>query len=343
MLNIRHRFVARGNDEERIQTKYLGIAGIVAIVAAVALAAIAFGPMNLRNLTAPGKTNDTGPGTGATATPIQKPVWHVGDSWTYDLITSSRLIAAEPPAVTGNITETVVSADQSTYNVSVRGSFQIDSWMDLPAESHSGSGMLVVPARLAFGNATLDGYTIYRASDLAMTMDVREVHVPASIWTQAGPFNAMYTAKVATTYEPALDIWAFPLGENETWNVTSNATVRASIQWSLDGPNESWGYWHNFTVTVPIHLSIESGASQNVTTPTGTFAAIPVRASVPPGDSESPYVRIEPGMGLGAIGLMERHVPIAAAFSGAVGNIVKSSTLVGGIRLEVVLASFRRS
>src|SRR5207249_10405569 len=88
----------------------------------------------------------------------------------------------------------------------------------------------------------LHSFPTRRSSDL----------LDSSLRTARGWFNSSYTATVQTTYEPALDIWSFPLGENETWNVSSNATIRAMIQWHFEGPSASFGFWHTFNATVPI-------------------------------------------------------------------------------------------
>src|SRR5207253_515599 len=107
----------------------------------------------------------------------------------------------------------------------------------------------------------------YRASDLAERKEVRTVQLKSALWTARGWFNVSYTATVQTTYAPALDIWAFPIEENETWNVSSNATIHAMIAWRFDAPNDSFGFWHDFDVTVPFRLMLHWGELENVTSP----------------------------------------------------------------------------
>src|SRR5207247_9154105 len=87
---------------------------------------------------------------------------------------------------------------------------------------------------------------------------------------------------------------SFPLGEKETWNVSSNATIRAMIQWHFEGPSASFGFWHTFNATVPIRMRLHSGMLEDVTTPAGTFSSIPVRVAVPTMDRLATADREDP-------------------------------------------------
>src|SRR5881628_924977 len=167
--------------------------------------------------------------------------------------------------------------------------------------------------------------------------------VQSALWTARGWFNTSYTATVQTTYEPALNIWSFPIEENETWNVSSNATIHAMIAWRFDGPNDSFGFWHNFKVTVPIRLTLDSGELENVTTPAGTFASIPVRVALPTIDRLATDDREGPVVGLGGDECGQPRLAAEAWFSGDVGNAVKAVSFIGGMKIVAELASFHRA
>jgi hypothetical protein len=320
-----------------MQRKWLGMLVTTAILASLAAAAVAIGPANLINLGGP-----TG-GNAPLASSIGVPTWHMGDSWTYHVNVSSAVTTWNPFSVVGNLTRTVTATDGGQYNVSVHGSFHVDRLVDFATSGDIGNATIMLWSRTFMENATVDGFTLYRASDLAEQMDVRTVRITGSIWTEAGTFNASYTAKVATTYDPALDVWAFPINENETWNVSSNATIHAWIKWRLEAPNEYFEFGHNFTVTIPIRLLAKSGLIMDVTTPAGTFSAIPVRFALPTLDVGTTDGQLTPAMGIGADGWIDPRVPAVAWFSGDVGNVVKAVTVFGGARIVTELAAFHRS
>jgi hypothetical protein len=306
------------------------------ILVALAIVAVALGPANLLNLRAP-----TG-GNTPQASSIGVPAWHVGDFWTYHVNASSAVPTWSSFVLAGNVTRTVTASAAGQYNVSVNGSFHVERVVDLARSGDFGNATIMLLSHTFMENATVDGYTLYRASDLAEQMDVRTVRITGSIWTEAGTFNASYTAKVVTTYDPALDVWAFPINENETWNVSSNATIHVWTKWRLDAPNEYFEFGRNFTVMLPIRLLAHSGMLEDVTTPAGTFSAIPVRLTLPPLDI-APDDRLTPAMEIGAAGWMEPRVPAVAWFSADVGNVVKAATPVGGARVVTELTGFQRS
>src|SRR5437879_12063294 len=204
-----------------------------------------------------------------------------------------------------------------------------ESLSDHSRSGHFGNPPIMLWSRTFMETATVEGYTLYRASDLAELRDVRTVRITGSIWTEVGTFNASYATKVDTTYEPALDVWAFPLNENETWNVSSNATIHVWTKWRLDAPNEYFEFGHNFTITLPVRLLAHSGMVEDVTTPPGTFSAIPVPPTLPTLDVVT-NDRLTPAMGVGGDGWMEPRVPAVALFSAAVGDVVKGATAFGG-------------
>src|SRR5436853_2301602 len=119
-------------------------------------------------------------------------------------------------------------------------------------------------------NATVGGYSWYRASDLALQKEVRTVSVGGSSTTAAGIYDASYSATIETTFDPALNVWSFPLQANESWNATSTATVHGWIQWQLSGPNATWKEASNFTYPEPVRLFLMSGPVVGVSTPAGS-------------------------------------------------------------------------
>ena len=321
--------------------KFLAVI-VAVIVAAVAIASVAFGPAALRNLSNP-ESNQPGNGGGPLPTAFDAPTWHQGDSWTYDVNTSSRLMEPDGPSAVGSLTRTVVSAGASQYNVSLEGSFHI-RWMVDPtpvADPSGASAMLMCRGMLE--NAPLSGYSWYRASDLALLKEVRSVSVRGSSMTTAGMYDASYSATIETTFDPALDVWSFPLRANETWNATSNATVHGWITWHLSGPKGSWTDVANFTFSEPVRLFLMSGEAVDVSTPAGTFPSIPVSMGRPELDLTHAGITTDPvdhAMGLDHEVPVERNHAMQAWFSGTAKNVVKAQMFAAGMRLNLVLSSY---
>ena len=163
-----------------MQRKFLAVI-LAALVAAAVIASVAFGPEALRNLANPGSNpNRPGTGTGPQPTAVEVPTWAQGDSWTYDVNGSSSGLQPDGPAAAGHLTRTVVSTSGSQYNVSLEGSFHI-RWMIDPTPLADGSGAAAMTmARSMLENATVGGYSWYRASDLALQKEVRTVAVHGS-------------------------------------------------------------------------------------------------------------------------------------------------------------------
>jgi hypothetical protein len=254
---------------------------------------------------------------------------------------SSRGVQLEGPAATGQLTRTVVSASASQYNVSFEGTFQL-RWMIDPAPMAAASGAPVMICESMLENATVGGYTWYRATDLALLKEVRTLTVHGSSTTAAGAYGVSYSATVETVFDPALNVWSFPLKANETWNATSTATVHGWIQWEVTAPNGSWKELANFTYTHPVHLFLTSGEAADVSTPAGSFPSIPVSMGHP-----DPDVRagLTPDPADRAIGL-DHEVPVEwnhsvqAWFSGSAKNVVKMQLFAAGMRLNLVLSSY---
>ena len=326
-----------------MQRKFLGVLA-AGVIAAVAIAAIAFGPAGLGNLSSPGSNpNEPGTVTRPQPTAFDAPTWHQGDSWTYEVNSSSRSLQPDGPAASGHLTRTVVSASASQYNLSLEGAFHV-RWMVEPTPLADASGApAMTMCQSMLENATVSGYSWYRASDLALQKEVRTVAVHGSSRTDAGVYDASYSATVETTFDPALDVWSFPLKANETWNATANATVHGWIQWQLSGPSVSWKEVANFTYTHSVRLFLMSGEAVDVSTPAGTFSSIPVSMGRPELDLTHAQITSDPADR--AIGLdhevpVERNHAMQAWFSGTAKNVVKVQMFAAGMRLNLVLSSY---
>src|SRR5256885_13819267 len=160
------------------------------------------------------------------------------------------------------------------------------------ADPSGASAMLMCRGMLE--NATLSGYSWYRASDLALLKEGRSVSVRGSSMTTAGMYDASYSATIETTFDPALDVWSFPLRANETWNARSNATVHGWITWHLSGPKGSWTDVANFTFSEPVRLFLMSGEAVDVSTPAGAVPFLPPGMGPPELDPTHPGIATDP-------------------------------------------------
>jgi hypothetical protein len=325
-----------------MRSRILGAIAGSLIVAAAAIAALAVGPSNIISLEDPG-TGPTGPGDGGDvdAGPglfaVERPTWHMGDSWTY---TAQASVDAGPEAriATGSLTRTVVSMDESLVNVSVAGSFRAQ-WILAP-ENPDAKGSIMLDHAFGFRNAMIAGYTWYRAPDLATVKEVRRIAFQGAVETDSGTHGARYATSVETTYEPALDMWSFPLGANEAWTATSTATVRVSVRWSVDAPQQPWVFAKDYTFTRDIRLPLFSGPAEEVVTPAGTFETIPVWVATP--HVKTLGARHDPGMADG----LEEDMPFprdhasAAWFSPTAKNVVKVDFFTGDAHVDLTLTDY---
>ncbi len=328
---------------------------LAAVVVFVTLAAIVLSPGVLQPQSSTpdsGNGGDTGNdnggnggdnGDGGTTpqepVPIETPAWNVGDSWTYNVTSSS----SEPSeysdrsfGVAGEFTRTVTAIEGDAYNVSVTGTFRIEGF-DLMQDSLLGNASIMVLTNVSLNQATVEGYSLYRTSDLAKLRDIRTIHLSGAIETEAGDYNLSYTKTIETTYDPAFDVWDFPLDENETWEAVTNATVRVWTEWAIEGPNLDYEDDHNFTATVPVYLLLMSGEREDVETPAGTFASLPVRPALPEIDSSSLDDRLGFLISLGSDTLTEPGSSAQLWFSAEAGNVVRAETIAFGSRIQVVL------
>ena len=330
---------------------------VAAVLVFVVLAAIVFSPGVLQpQTTTPdtGNGDDTGDGNGGNGddngdggttpqdVPVETPIWDVGDSWTYNESSSSdgsHELSDRDFGIRGEFTRTVTAIEDDTYNVSLSGAFRILGFDPIEDSLFEERSILVV-SNAYVDEATVGGYSLYRTADLAKLLDVRTVHLSGAIETDYGTYNISYTKTTETTYDPAFDVWDFPLDENETWNATTNATLRVWIDWTIEGPNVDHADGHNFTLVIPVHLLLMSGELEDVETPAGTFASVPVKIGLPEIDVAALDGRLELLTGLGSDSGSERHAFAAAWFSGDVGNVVKAVVSAGDYRLEIVLVDY---
>ncbi len=337
--------------------KTLTVGLLAAVIVFVALAAIVLGPGVLQPQTSrpdSGNGGDMGDGNGGTGddngdggtppqdVPVETPTWDVGDSWTYNVSSSSedpREFSDRDFGIRGEFTRTVTAIEDGTYNVSLAGAFRIIGF-DPVEESLFESRSIMVVSDAYLNEATVGGYSLYRTEDLAKLADVRTIHLSGAIETEYGTYNVSYTKTTETTYDPAFDVWDFPLDENETWGASTNATIRVWIDWTIEGPNVDHEDSHNFTATVPVHLLLMSGELEDVETPAGTFASVPVKAGLPEIESAAPYGRLELLTGLGSDTWSDPHAFATAWFSGDVGNVVKVVVSAGDYRLDIVLVDY---
>jgi hypothetical protein len=330
-----------GNSEEDgMRTRTLGAIAGSLIVAAAAFAAFLVGPSNLISLDTPG-TDSPSPdggddGTGARPFAVEKPTWNTGDSWTY---TAGAPSDGGPGGrlATGTLTRTVVSMDESLVNVSVEGSFRA-RW-SLAPDNPDSRGFIMLDYSLGFRDATVGGYTWYRASDLATVKEVRTIVFHGTFEMDSGTYGARYAASVETTFEPALDVWSFPLDPNEAWTATSTATVQVSARWSIDTPDEPWVVAKEHAFTRDIHLPLASGPAEMVVTPAGTFESIPVWVA-------APHVTLVGRYDSGVADGLEEDVPVprdhasASWFSEAAKNVVKVEFYTGEAHVDLMLTDY---
>ncbi len=324
----------------------------LALVLAVAAVALVPGILNA-------------PRSGLSATSVPAPSWAVGDRWTYNISLASsdqgELLPHEmvmQPAIPtetfllGTFTETVSASVSTPYgaawNVTLDGAFGSAP----PRPILFGTPSIQAVAGPA---VTLSGYAWLRQSDLAPIYTLKSVHMDRT-WTftdnstgYAGMMgNATYTfAFDATTqvwYAPALAIWEFPLEENTSWNVTSNATVHYTSSFSVTGSNVTIEASHAANFTAPLRFSERTGSFENVTAPAGTFRALPISASRASVRLESSDPDANAVMNLTDASDLELPHPFAtASMSAQAGNVVKATfwtSPIDGPKVDVDLVSY---
>ncbi len=336
-----------------MERKMLTLLAVPLLALAVAASAVAFVP-GILNAFSAGPTN---------ATSIAAPSWKVGDSWTYNVSFGSMDTAQVLPGemvsepsmptqafVIGKLTETVVGSVSTPYGQAWNTT--VDVTMGF-AEPQPMVGTQPVLQPMAMPAATVSGFVWYRASDLAPVFAQKTVTLRSTWTANASTFlgyatlaNATYALSYTSTtqvwYHPPLTVWQFPLAENESWNVTSNATIHYASSFEFTGPNMTFETSHSANFTVPIDFGMRTGSFGNVTTPAGTFRALSVSAF----RGEAPVIPDrDASAAMNLTGEMDFEMPHAVAsawFSSQVGNVVRADVGLGfdGPRVELDLVSY---
>lgn len=326
--------------------------GVVAALLAVTAVALNPGMLGVRSPDAPATTQ----------TQIDVPTWSVGDAWSYD-VNLTRVegdaqdilcdahddicdITSEPSddlvaraLVLGSLTASVAGIETTesgdVYNVSVTGSFELQPWEDrMPWERLDHE---VVP--IHFGAVTIEGYSLYLVDSLALVKDVRTVHMTGEFSGDWGTATAALTLWTVKTYDPAIDLWAFPILPMESWVVESTASVDVTSVFRLDAPDYYVEVGRHRAFDVPIRLVAESGEFEEVTTPAGTFQAIPISfsPSMVAEREEMDAVGVATALDHGEL---RSEATFEVWFSSDVGAAVRLHAAVHGLDLEIVLVEY---
>lgn len=298
-------------------------------------------------------------------TSIAAPAWKVGDRWTYnvslapageDEILPQEMMPSSPmtvaPLVVGTLTETVagsVSTDSGpAWNTTLSGDLNL--WTPAPM---TGAQTALEP--LSMRTVTVTGFVWLRQSDLAPVFSEKSVHMDAT-WTLSfgndtwygmlanATYTLTYDATTQVWYHPPLAIWQFPLEQNTSWDVRSNATIGYASTFAISGPNVTWQSNHTAAFTLPVDFSMHTGFFENVTTPAGTFRALPAWASRGPVFPEVPDRDASALMNLTEETDLAMPRGFATAwFSASAGNVVKATTFTEGFegpRIQMDLVSY---
>ncbi len=334
---------------ETLQRKLLTLLAVPLVALAIAVSAVAIVPGMLSALSP------------TYATSIAAPAWKVGDTWTYNVslaplgeqeILPQEMTTTVPTLpsslVVGTLTETVagtVSTDAgAAWNVTVDGSLNV-----------GGPAPMAGVQSLTLRTVPVTGFVWLRQSDLAPVYSEKSVHLATS-WTLSfgnrtwytpmanATYSLTYDATTQVWYHPPLTIWQFPLEENSTWAVRSNATIEYASTFAFSGPNVTFETNHSANFTVPVDFSMHTGFFENVTTPAGTFRALPVSAFRGPLFPAVPDRDVSAMMNLtGETDLAMPRGLGTAWFSASAGNVVKANTFSEGFegpRIELDLASY---
>lgn len=334
--------------------KGLLVLAVPTLVLILVVATLAFVPGILRTLA-----------QGPSATSISAPTWKVGDRWTYNVsLTSVREDEILPPAMmpaeptsnesflVGTLTESVVgivsTPSGEAWNVTLDGSFGFEAPRSISMSEPTVQS-------LSTPGATTSGFAWLRQTDLAPIYSLKSVHL-ARNWTlwigissdygllANATYSLSYDASTQIWYAPALTIWSFPLEQNVSWNVSSNATVRYASSFRIAGPNVTFEADHSANFTVPVDFAMRTGLFENVSTPAGTFRALPAWASHASRYAEIPDRDASAMMNL--TGGMDVETPRSFAtvwFSAEAGNVVRAefgTAILDGPRVELDLVSY---
>ncbi len=306
------------------------LTGIVA--AAVIVAAGAIGLMDWQ-----AARQNTQAATSPNVTSILPPSWTAGQAWTYNVSLTRiapEVIGSYGDGLHGVVTETVLgtvpTAFGDAYNVSLAGTFAMQ-----------GAYSIAAPQSIGAANVSVHGYVWYRTSDLATIEAVRWVHFQHSTTVDNMTWTTDLSASIRIDYDPPLATWQFPLQSNESWNVSSNASVRYASAFELNGPNVTFGTTHYANATIPIRFHMETFEFSNVTTPAGTFWSLQASTLVGPVVMQLPDRGTDEGVNATTDLLTEPLHPIANLwFSAQVGNVVSDVNWFGPVRYEANLVAY---
>ena len=336
-----------------MERKMLTLLAVPILAIALAASAVAFVPGILNAFSA-----------GPAATSVAAPTWKVGDTWTYNVSLASTdagevlpgEMSLEPSMptsalVVGTVTETVVGS--VTTDAGPAWNATVDTTLHF-GEPTADNGTEMATLSMPF--VTVSGFAWYRQSDLAPVYSLKTVTLSHTwtIWGNTswfgtwanGTYTTTYRATTQVWYHPALSVWSFPLQENASWNVTSNASVRYDSSFEFTGPNLTYDSNHSANFTLPIGFTVRTGGFDNITTPAGTFRAL----SVSTYRREAPEVADRDASAM--MNLTEStdvempHALVSAWFSGQAGNVVKADLGFGGLegpRVELDLVSYTYS
>ena len=336
-----------------MQRKTLALIAVPLLAIALAASAVAFVPGILTAFSA-------GP---TPATSVSAPTWKVGDTWTYNVSLAPMDVREVLPEemllqpastnetlVLGTLTETVVGNVSTSYGPAWNTTVTANLRFGEPQPVGSMEPMLEPTSMPA---VAITGFVWYRASDLAPVYALKTVHMMDTWNTSLGTFgdfgtlanatySLSYTATTEIWYHPPLAVWQFPLMENESWNVSSNATIHFASVFEFEGPNVTYDSNHSATFVVPLDFAMRTGTFADVSTPAGTFHALSVSAS----HREFPEIADTDASAMmnltGETDFATPHAFASAWFSGQVGNVVKADLGLGfeGPRVELDLVSY---
>ena len=339
-----------------MQRKILTLIAVPLVAIALAASAVAFVPGILNAFSA-------GP---TVATSIAAPTWKVGDTWTYNVSLASmdeqqvlpEEMLVQPSTwsgtlVVGTLTETVVGSVSTPYGAAWNTTVNATLSFGEPQPMNATQPML---EPMTLHAVRVSGFVWYRTADLAPVYALKTVDM-GSTWTATAgtltdfgmlanaTYSLSYTATTQIWYHPPLAVWQFPLAENESWNVSSNATIHFASSFDFEGPNITYTSSHSANFTVPLEFAMRTGSFENVTTPAGTFRALRVSAI----HREFPEVSDTDASAVmnltGETDLVMPRALASAWFSGLVGNVVKADLGLGfeGPRVELDLVSYSYS
>ncbi len=339
--------------------RLLPLLAVTAMVVAVAAAAVAF---------VPGMLSALSPAADA-STSIAAPTWKVGDTWTYNVSFGSvdergmlpqEMTAPTAVPVDAFVHGTLKEAVAGTVSTDYGSAWNVTETLSLAFGEPQPLGPQPIMQPLALAPVSVSGFAWVRQSDLALIYTMKTVGVSASwtfnesmmtSWSQGAVTSATYTLLYGATtqvwYHPALTVWQFPLTENATWRVAANATVRYASTFEVSGPNVTFDSSHAVNFTFPVEFTMHTGLFDNVTTPAGTFRALPVAATrglaVPPIEDRDASATMNLTSDFDDVMV---HGFASAWFSAQVGNVVKADLGMGGFigpRIELDLVSYTSS